>query len=77
MLSKQVFNDRQKQMLASAAGLKSGVCACGHAKQTGMAFCFKCWFVLPKNIRHALYRPVGKGFEAAYDAACQFLTLTQ
>jgi hypothetical protein len=67
----------QKAKLEAAAALKSGQCRCGHAKQTGMAFCFKCWFLLPRNVRHALYRPVGAGFEAAFDVACQYLTFNQ
>lgn len=76
MALKPVLNAAQKARIAAVAALKSGLCRCGHAKQTGMAFCFKCWFVLPRNVRHALYRPVGAGFEAAFDVACQYLTLS-
>ena len=61
--------------LAAVAALKSGRCQCGGAKQTGMAVCCRCWFLLPKNVRRALYRPIGKGFSAAYEVACQYLTL--
>lgn len=75
MLSKPVLSPREKDRLASLAALKSGQCRCGHAKQTGMAFCFRCWQQLPENIRRALYKRVGDGFEAAFAAACQFLTL--
>jgi hypothetical protein len=75
MALKPASNARLQARLAAAAALKSGRCHCGAAKQTGMAVCFKCWFKLPKNVRRALYRPMGKGFSAAYEVACQYLTL--
>lgn len=73
MLSKPVHSAEQQRRLACVAVLKSGQCACGHAKQTGMAFCYPCWQRLPQNIRQALYRKIGQGFAAAYDVAVQFL----
>lgn len=77
MAIKPVLSNDMKARLAAVAALKSGLCRCGHAKQTGMAFCFKCWLALPKNVRLNLYRPVGKGFEAAHQVACEFLTLQE
>jgi hypothetical protein len=75
MLSKPVLSPEQKARLASTAALKNGQCRCGHAKQTGMAFCYGCWQQLPMNIRRALYQRVGQGFEAAYAGACEYLQL--
>ena len=73
MLSKPVYSPAQQARMASIQVLKSGRCACGHAKQSGMAFCYGCWLRLPTNIRQALYRKVGEGFETAYEVACSFL----
>ncbi len=75
MLSQPVLNEAQKARMAAVGILKSGQCRCGGSKQTGMAFCYRCWLKLPQNVRHALYRKIGNGFEAAYDVACQFLKL--
>jgi hypothetical protein len=69
-----VLNPAQQARMDAVAVLKNGQCYCGAAKQTGMAVCCKCWFQLPRNVRRALYRPVGKGFAAAYEVACQYLT---
>lgn len=74
MAIKPVLTATQQAKLAAVAALKSSHCRCGHAKQSGMAFCFKCWFQLPENVRRALYRPIEKGFPAAYEVACQYLT---
>lgn len=52
-----------------AGQLKSTICQCGRNKQRGMAVCYLCWGMLPQHQRHALYRPVGKGFEAALQEA--------
>lgn len=75
MISEPVLSEAQKARKASIEALKSGRCACGKAKQTGMAFCYQCWLKLPQNIRQALYRKIGEGFEAAYGVARQFLQL--
>jgi hypothetical protein len=56
-----------------AAELASNECWCGKRKQGGRAFCFKCYVRLPEDLRAGLYRKLGKGFEAAYEAAYQFL----
>lgn len=76
MLSEPVLTQREKDRLAAVTALKSGTCQCGHAKQTGMAFCYACWKKLPANIRSALYRKIGDGFTASYTAAHNFLTST-
>ena len=73
MISEPVLSDAQKARNACIEALKSGRCACGNSKQTGMAFCYRCWLQLPRNVRQALYRKIGEGFEAAYDVGCQFL----
>ena len=54
--------------------LKSEKCVCGREKNLrgsgkGMAFCIRCFNSLPRELRAALWRPLGKGFEEAYDEA--------
>ena len=44
-------------------------CRCGCKKERGRTFCFKCYYALPKDDRHDLYRPVGKGYVEAYRSA--------
>lgn len=53
--------------------LRSNECRCGRKKQPGRSFCYRCYYALPGEMRRALYRPIGKGYEAAYEAACRFL----
>lgn len=53
--------------------LKSNGCACGREKKPGRAFCFRCWKSLPGYMKGPLYRKIGKGFELAYEIACQYL----
>ena len=73
MLSEPRLTPKERAYQIAVKALSSGHCTCGHAKQTGMAFCFKCWQLVPVNIRKALYRPLGDGFEAAYSAARSYL----
>lgn len=53
--------------------LKSEQCHCDRPKRRGQAVCGVCWCRLPPELRDELYRPVGGGFEAAYEAAVLFL----
>ncbi len=53
--------------------LKSDACQCERPKQPRRAVCYKCWLRLPDDLRRPLYQRIGQGFEAAYDAACQYL----
>jgi hypothetical protein len=48
-------------------------CQCGRVKQVRQAICSRCWKRLPVDVRNALYRKVGGGFKAAYEAACAAL----
>jgi len=43
-------------------------------KQPGKSFCYGCFKQLPPEMQHALYRRIGSGYEAAYDAANTYLT---
>lgn len=54
--------------------LESDECICGQDKNTGMPFCNKCYFTLPRYARPGLYKQVGRGFEESYEAAVQILT---
>ena len=53
--------------------LKSDGCHCGRPKQRGRSLCYRCYYKLPDDMRRALYRKIGNGYEAAYDAAIKFL----
>ena len=53
--------------------LKSNECGCGNDKKTRYAFCFKCYFALPPELRIDLYKPIGRGFGIAYERAFQWL----
>jgi hypothetical protein len=55
------------------ADLRSTRCRCGGAKRALQALCPNCYFQLPSPERMALYRPLGGGFEEAYDIALDIL----
>jgi hypothetical protein len=48
-------------------------CRCGAAKGKGKTFCQRCYFSLPQNLREALYRRIGEGYEEAYAQAVAVL----
>ncbi|MHC1726527.1 MAG: regulatory protein GemA [Syntrophobacteraceae bacterium] len=54
--------------------LKGEGCQCGASKKSGYSFCWSCFSKLPEEMRKALYRKLGKGYEQAYDAAVVHLT---
>lgn len=47
--------------------------SCGARKGSGMSLCRKCFYRLPSEMRAALYRRVGNGYEEAYTAALEHL----
>ena len=54
--------------------LQSEVCpACQGRKWEGKSVCIRCWRRLPAEIRQALYRRVGQGYEEAVGAALEAL----
>lgn len=54
--------------------LNSDGCMCGDKKHRGKSFCYRCWSKLPPELQKPLYKRIGSGYEAAYDAANTFLT---
>lgn len=46
---------------------------CKGTKKRGQSFCQRCYYSLPPNMRQALYRRFGSGYEEAYDAAKDWL----
>ena len=60
----------QIQLVEELRGTK---CRCGAAKTSRQTFCRTCYFTLPKKKRMALYRPVGGGYEEAYQQAVKEL----
>jgi len=53
--------------------LRSNGCQCGGHKKPRQALCWSCYRQLPTEMRMALYRPVGSGFEEAYEEAVKWL----
>jgi hypothetical protein len=70
MLSKPNLPPEQEERLRCVALLKSLECHCGRRKSRGMSFCMRCFHLLPLDLRRALYRKIGDGYEAAYREAC-------
>ena len=54
--------------------LKDEECQCGRFKKRGMALCYGCYDSLPKDMKNALWQPVGGGFGPAYEEAVRYLT---
>lgn len=53
--------------------LASEECLCDQTKERGKAFCYRCYRELPTAMQRSLYRPLGLGFEAAYEEAVTWL----
>lgn len=49
------------------------LCHCGRRKEKRMSFCQPCYRRLPLEMRGALYKRAGQGYEEAYDAAVKYL----
>lgn len=54
--------------------LKGDECLCERWKRRGMAFCYGCYKKLPTEMQRALYQPIGRGFEGAYNEAVAYLS---
>lgn len=55
--------------------LMSNGCACGKAKKRKQSFCYFDFKSLPDDMQKALYRPIGNGYEEAYDEAVAYLEM--
>lgn len=53
--------------------LEGTVCPCGGPKASRNTFCRTCYFTLPYDMRQALYRRIGEGYQEAYAAAIAHL----
>lgn len=73
MLNKPRLTPEQKERMHCVDRLQSTTCDCGRPKQRKMSFCRVCFWSLPQDMRRALYRKIGEGYEAAYRAACSHL----
>jgi hypothetical protein len=49
------------------------LCRCDRRKKKRMSFCPTCYGRLPREMKNALYRRAGQGYEEAYDAAVKHL----
>ncbi len=58
---------------AAINALSAKVCRCGQPKPRRTAFCGSCYAQLTDELRRGLWRKIGRGFEAAYEAAVKFL----
>ncbi len=66
-------NQKADDRLFYIGVLTSEQCQCERIKKQGRALCFGCFIKLPGDLARALYRPIGAGFEAAYDDCCRYL----
>lgn len=62
-----------KEIVGIVRSLAGTVCACGRMKVAKQSFCQKCYFVLPKPQRMALYRRLDDGYPVAYSEALETL----
>jgi hypothetical protein len=62
-----------KDMQFYVGELRSEECQCGQWKKPGYSLCYRCYKALPRDMRNDLYKLVGRGYEAAYDAALKYL----
>lgn len=53
--------------------LMSEQCACEKSKRRGHSFCYAGYTALPKELRKALWRRIGLGYEEAYEEAHKYL----
>jgi len=53
--------------------LKGNECQCGNGKDVRRAICYSCYRQLPNFMQKALYKPIRRGFEQAYDDAVEYL----
>jgi hypothetical protein len=73
-----IVDVRRRQMPLSEIWkeFNSTACKCGRAKLARQSFCRWCFASLKPDVRNALYKNFGEGYEAAYTAACGKLGLT-
>lgn len=64
------FNEAQVALFFELSGRK---CRCGDPKQARQTFCVNCYYKLPSEVRVALYRRFGNGYEEAYAMAIDHL----
>ena len=64
---------QRKDFFFYVGELESEECFCGMPKVSGKSFCYRCFTALPHDMRRELYKRVGDGYEAAYDAAVKYL----
>lgn len=64
------LNELQLKLIRMLRGVS---CQCGGKKGEGKSFCMKCYKALTLDMKRALYKRVGDGYEAAYAAAMAFL----
>jgi len=73
MITRRDAETRRKDFFFYVGELESEGCFCGRNKKSGKAFCYRCFAELPHDMRRALYKRIGDGYEAAYDAAVNYL----
>ena len=69
-----VQSKKQKDWMWYLGQLRSEECLCGKEKKPERSFCYRCFPGLPYEMRQALYRQMGDGYEEAYEAAHKYLT---
>lgn len=68
---------REKDIRFYVKELRSDECQCGGGKTRGKSLCYRCYSRLPVEMKKALYRRLGSGYEEAYEAAVRHLSLKE
>lgn len=68
----QAMTAIQQELVRELAG---PTCFCKRVKTPGETFCKWHYFSLPADMKRALYKRLGAGYEEAYAAAKEFLEL--
>jgi hypothetical protein len=74
MEAKREETQEQKDRRWYGAELMGTQCQCDRPKKPGFSLCFKCYNRLPPEYQRDLYRKLGNGYEAGYEAAVKWLT---
>ncbi len=53
---------------------KSNQCKCGNYKKPNQSFCYRCYNILPAQMKRNLYKRFTLGYEEAYEEAVIWLT---
>jgi hypothetical protein len=65
--------EKLRTTIAAVEALARRRCQCGAGKIPKRSFCDRCFARLPRDLKDALYSPIGKGYEEAWQHALKHL----